>query len=103
MTGHVITNFIKNDITVLVSCNDNPCRATTRLSIDNTGKYFSYPMMKAKVFILSCNTEIKKYKVQQVDIGILFRRSIWVHLLIAFRTSMNELKTSTFEVEPVLL
>jgi hypothetical protein len=28
--------------------------------------------MEAKIFILSRNVEIKKYKLQQLDIGILF-------------------------------
>jgi hypothetical protein len=31
-----------------------------------------YPGIKAKIFILSCNAEIRKYEVQQIDIGILF-------------------------------
>jgi hypothetical protein len=35
MAGNVIINFIKNDIAVLVSCNDNLWRATTQLLIDN--------------------------------------------------------------------
>jgi hypothetical protein len=72
MAGNVITNFIKNDIAVLVSCYDNLCRATTQLLIDNVWKYLSYPLMEAKIFIISCNVEIKKYKLQQVDIGVLF-------------------------------
>jgi hypothetical protein len=83
MAGNVIINFIKNDIGVLVSCNDNLCRATTQLLINNAWKYLSYPLMEAKIFILSCNVEIKKYRLQQVDIGILFRLSIWVHLVIS--------------------
>jgi len=83
MTGHVITNFTTDEIVLLTSCNDNLCRATTRLSIDNTGIYLSYPLMKAKIFILSRNAEIKKYELQQVDIGIVFRPSIWVHLIIS--------------------
>jgi hypothetical protein len=54
---------------VLVSCNDNLCLATTQLLIDNAWKYLSCPLIEAKIFILSCNVEIKKYKLQQVDIG----------------------------------
>jgi hypothetical protein len=73
MIGHVIIDFIKNDIAIVVICNDNLCRATIRLSMNNTGKHLSYPLMKAKIFILSCNAEINKYEVQQVDTGILFR------------------------------
>jgi hypothetical protein len=73
---------MKNDIAVLVSFNDNLCRATTRLSVDKIGKYLNYPLMKGKMFILSCNAEIRKYEVQQLDIGILFQLSIWVHLVI---------------------
>jgi hypothetical protein len=53
-----------------------------QLLIDNTVKYSCYPLMESKIFILSWNAEIKKYKLQQVDIGILFRLSIWVHLVI---------------------
>jgi hypothetical protein len=45
--------------------------------------YLSYPLMEAQIFILSCNVEIKKYKLQQVDIGILFRLCIWVHLVLS--------------------
>ncbi len=82
MIGHVITNSIKNDIAVLVSFNDNLCRATIRLSVDKIGKFLNYPLMKGKIFILSCNAELRKYEVQQVDIGILLRLSIWVHLII---------------------
>ncbi len=82
MTGHIIINFSNNDIGVLVSFNGNLCRATTRLSFDNTGKYLSYPLMKAKIFILSCSAEIRKYEIQHVDIGILFRLSIWMHVVI---------------------
>jgi len=76
MGANVITDFIKNDIAVLVSCNDNLCKATRQLLIDNTVKYSSYPLMESKIFILSFNVEIKKYKLQQADIGILFRLSI---------------------------
>jgi hypothetical protein len=82
MTGHVIINSIKNYITVLVSFNDNLCRAVTRLSIDRIGKYLNYPLMKGKIFILSRNAEIIKYEAQQLDIGILFRLSTWLHLVI---------------------
>jgi hypothetical protein len=32
----------------------------TRVLIDNIWKYLSYPLMEAKIFILSCNVEIKK-------------------------------------------
>jgi hypothetical protein len=56
----------------------------TQLLIDNTLKYLSYPLIEAKIFILSCNVEIKKHKLQQVDIGILFLLSIWVHLVAAY-------------------
>jgi hypothetical protein len=73
MAGHIISNCIKNGTALLDSCNDNLCGATTQLLIDNAGKYRSYPLLEAKIFILSCNLEIKKYKLQQVDIGILFR------------------------------
>ncbi len=97
MAGNVVTNFIKNHLTVLVSCKDNLCGAMTQLLIDKAWKYLSYPLMEAKIFILSCNVGIKKYKLQQVDIGILFRLSIWLHLVISScllhvdcRTSMNE-------------
>jgi hypothetical protein len=38
--------------------------------------------MKAKIFILPCNAEIRKYEVQQLDMGILFRLSIWLRLVI---------------------
>jgi hypothetical protein len=31
MAGNVMTNFIRNDIAVLVSCNDNLCRATNAI------------------------------------------------------------------------
>jgi hypothetical protein len=62
MARNVITNFLKNDIAVLVSCNNNLGRATTQLLIDKAWKYLSYPLMEAKIFILSCNVEIKKYK-----------------------------------------
>jgi hypothetical protein len=72
MAGNLITNFIKNDIAVLVSCYDNLCRATRQLLIDNAWKYLCYPLMEANIFILSSNVEIKKYRLQQVDIGILF-------------------------------
>ncbi len=72
MAGNVVNNFIENDIAVLVSCNDNLCRAMTQLLIDNTWKYLSYPLMEAKIFFLSFNVEINKYRLQQVDIGILF-------------------------------
>jgi len=82
MTEYVITDFIKNNIAFFVSFHDNLWRATTRLSPDNTGKYLRYPRMKAKLFILSCNAEIRKYEVQQIDIGILFRLSVWLHLVI---------------------
>jgi hypothetical protein len=82
MAGNLITNVIKNDMSVLVNCNDNLCRATMPLLIENAWKYLSYPLMEAKIFIVSCNVEIKKYKLQQVDIRILFRLSIWVHLVI---------------------
>jgi hypothetical protein len=83
MAGNVVTNFIKNHIAVLVSCNDNLCRAMTQLLVDNAWKYLNYPLMEAKIFILSCNVEINKYRLQQVDIGILFRLSVWVHLVIS--------------------
>ncbi len=83
MAGNVVTNFIKNDIAVLVSCSDNLCRAMTQLLIDKALKYLSYALMEAKIFILSCNIGIKKYKLQQVDIGILFRLSIWMHVVIS--------------------
>jgi hypothetical protein len=83
MGGNVLTNLIKNDIAVLVSCNDTLCRAMTQLLIDKAWKYLSYPLMEAKIFILSCNVGIKKYKLQQVDIGILFRLSIWMHQVIS--------------------
>jgi hypothetical protein len=83
MAGNVITDFIKNDIAVLVNCNDNLCRAMTQLLIDQAWKYLNYPLMEAEIFILSCNVGIKKYKLQQVDIGILFRLSIWVYLVIS--------------------
>jgi hypothetical protein len=82
MIGHVKTNSIKNDIAVLVSLKDNLCRATIRLSVDKKGKFSNYPLMKDKIFILSYNSEIRKYEVQQVDIGILLLLSIWVHLVI---------------------
>jgi hypothetical protein len=82
MAGNLINNFIKNDMGVLVSCIDNLCRAETQLLIHNAWKYLSYPLTETKIFILSCNVGTKKYKVQQVDIGILFRLSIWVHLVI---------------------
>jgi hypothetical protein len=82
MAGNVVTNFIKNHIAVLVSCNDNLCRAMTQLLIDNAWKYLRYPLMEAKIFILSCNVEINKYRLQQLDIGIFFRLSIWMHLVI---------------------
>jgi hypothetical protein len=55
----------------------------TQLLIDNAWKYLRYPLMEAKIFILSCNVEINKYRLQQVDIGIFFRLSIWVHLVIS--------------------
>ncbi len=55
----------------------------TQLLIDKAWKYLSYPLMEAKIFILSCNVEIKKYRLQQVDIGIRFRLSIWVHRVIS--------------------
>jgi hypothetical protein len=83
MAGNVITNFIKNDIAVLVICYENLCITTTQLLIDNAWKYLSYPLMEAKIVILSCNVKIKKYKLQQVDIGILFPLSLWVHLVIS--------------------
>jgi hypothetical protein len=83
MAEIVITNFIKNDTGVRVSFNDNLCRAMTQLLIDNAWKYLSYPLMEAKILILSCNVETKKYKLQQVDIDILFRLSIWVHLVVS--------------------
>ncbi len=44
----------------------------TQLLIDSTWKFLSYPLMEAKIFILSCNAEIRKYELQQLDIGILF-------------------------------
>ncbi len=75
MTGNVVTNFTKNDIAVLVSCNDRLCRAITQFLIDKAWKYLSYPLMEAKIFILSCTVGIKKYKVQ------IFRLSIWMHLV----------------------
>jgi hypothetical protein len=83
MAENVVTNFIKNRIAVLVSCNDNLCRAMTQLLIDKAWKYLRYLLMEAKIFILSCNVRINKYRLQQVDIGILFRVSIWVHLVIS--------------------
>jgi len=67
MAGNVVTNFIKNHIAVLVSCNDNLCRAMTQLLIDNAWKYLSYSLMEAKIFILSFNVEINTYRLQQVD------------------------------------
>ncbi len=70
--GNVVTNFIKNDIAVLVSCDDNLCRAMTQLLIDKAWKYLSYPLMEAKIFILSFSVEINKYRLQQSDICILF-------------------------------
>ncbi len=82
MAVNLITNFIKNDMGFLVSFNDNLSRATMQLLIDNAWKYLSYPLTEAKIFVLSGNVELKKYKLQQVDIGILFRLSIWVHLVI---------------------
>jgi hypothetical protein len=100
MTGHVITNFTKDEIAVLITCNDNLCRATTRLSIDNTGIYLSYRLMKAKIFILSHNAEIKKYQLQQIDIGILFRPSIWVHLIISsFLLHLKPLETNEWHFD----
>jgi len=60
MAGNVLIDFMKNDIAVLISCNDNLCRATTQLLMDNAWKYLSYPLMEAKLFIVSCNVEIKK-------------------------------------------
>ncbi len=60
MTGNVITNFIRNDIAVLVSCNDNLCRAKKAIVNRQHMKYLSYPLMEAKIFILSCNVEIRK-------------------------------------------
>jgi hypothetical protein len=48
MAEDVITNFIKNGMAVRVSRNDNLCRATTGLIIDNAGKYLSYPLMKMR-------------------------------------------------------
>jgi hypothetical protein len=77
MAGNVVTNFTKKDIAVLVSCNDNLCRAMAQLLIDKAWKYLSYPLMEAKIFILSCNVGINKYKLQ------LFRLSIWMHLVIS--------------------
>jgi hypothetical protein len=55
----------------------------TQLLIDNTWKDLSYPLMEAKIFILSCNVEINKYRLQQVDNGILCRLSLWMHLVIS--------------------
>jgi hypothetical protein len=49
----------------------------SQLLIDNAWKYLSYPLMEAKIFILSCNVGINKYKLQ------LFRLSIWMHLVIS--------------------
>ncbi len=83
MARNVVNNFIENDIAVLVSCNDNLCRAMTQLLIDKAWKYLSYPLMEAKIVFLSFNVEISKYRLQQVDIRILFRLSIWVHLVIS--------------------
>ncbi len=31
MAGNVITNFIKNDLAIRVSCNDNLCRAANAI------------------------------------------------------------------------
>ena len=81
--GHVISNFIKNGIAVLISFNDNLRRAMTQLLIDEAWKYRRYPLMEAKIFILSCNVEISTYRLQKVDIGILFWLCIWVHLVIS--------------------
>ncbi len=92
MAGNVVTNFIKNHIAVLVSCNDNLCKAMTQLLIDYRRKYLRYPLMEAEIFILSCNVEINKYRLQQVDIGILFRLCILVHLVIS---------SSLWHVEPL--
>jgi len=83
MAGNVVTNFIKNHIAVLASCNDNLYRAMTQLLIDKAWKYLSYPLIEAKLFILFCNIGIKKDKLQQVDIGILFRLSLWMYLVIS--------------------
>jgi len=41
MAGNVVTNVIKNDIAVLVSCDDNLCRAMAQLLIDKAWKYLS--------------------------------------------------------------
>jgi len=56
------------------------------------------------IYSFCCNVEIKKYKLQ-VDIGILFSLSIWVHLVkssLLFHLEPVWTK-SQFEVEPVLL
>ncbi len=80
---NVVNNFIKNGIAVLISFNDNLRRAMTQLLIDEAWKYRRYPLMEAKIFILFCNVEINKYRPQQIDIGILFPLSIWMHLVIS--------------------
>jgi hypothetical protein len=72
MAENVINKFIKNDITVLVSCYDNLCKATNAIINRQHSEILKLSIGGSHIFILSCHVGIKKYKRQQVDIGILF-------------------------------